>query len=263
MKRFLSVVFLLLVFQVTASSAESVLVTGHSDRAPFDWQEGEYIRGAAVEIIEIVLRELDIEVESKYVGPWARALLNLEEGSVDIICGVYATPERRKFAEFSVPFKEDRVSLFVWKERSFPFKEWRDLEGKRIGDILGASRSREFDKWRKVHGDIEYVSDNLINIKKLEKGRIDCFVMSHDSGVIFIKSHGYGERIVPLEKPVDVNYLCYGISKKSPILRHLTHINKRLDELRADGTIDAVIRNNRDAFLAALAAKKPRSATTF
>jgi polar amino acid transport system substrate-binding protein len=246
MKRFLSVVFLVLVFQVTASSAESVLVTGHSDRAPFDWQEGEYIRGAAVEIIEIVLRELDIEVESRYVGPWARALLNLEEGSVDIMCGVYATPERRKFAEFSVPFKE-----------------WRDLEGKRIGDILGASRSREFDKWRKVHGDIEYVSDNLINIKKLEKGRIDCFVMSHDSGVIFIKSHGYGERIVPLEKPVDVNYLCYGISKKSPILRYLTHINKRLDELRADGTIDAVIRSNRDAFLAALAAKKPRSATTF
>lgn len=256
MKRFLSVVFFMLVFQVTACSAERVLVTGHSDRAPFDWQEGEHIRGAAVEIIGIVLRELHIDVDSKYVGPWARALLNLQEGSVDIMCGVYATPERREFAEFSVPFKEDRVSLFVWKEGSFPFREWRDLEGKRIGDILGASRSREFDEWRKVHGNTEYVSDNIANIKKLEKGRIDCFVMSHDSGLIFIKKHGYGERIVPLEKPVDFNHLCYGISKKSPILRHLTYINKRLDELRADGTVDAVIRSNRDSYLAALAAKK-------
>ena len=258
MKRILAVVFFLLVFQVTASSAERVLVTGHRDRAPFDWQEGGYIRGAAIEIIEIVLRELHIEVESKYVGPWARALLNLEEGSVDIMCGVYATPERRKFAEFSVPFKEDRVSLFVWKERSFPFREWRDLEGKRIGDILGASRSREFDEWRKVHGNTEYVSDNMVNIKKLEKDRIDCFVMSHDSGLIFIKKHGYGERVVALEKPVDVNHLCYGISKKSPVLRHLTHINKRLDELRADGTVEAVIRKNRDLYLADMESRMPK-----
>lgn len=248
MKRIFFIILFLLTLLGTAWSAETVRVTGHSDRAPFDWQEGEKIRGAAVEILETIFHELHIDVESEYVGPWARSLLNLAEGRIDILCGVYATLERRQFAEFSVPFREDRVSLFVWRARSFPFRNWEDLEGKTIGDIIGASRGREFDAWRQKHARMEYVSDNVNNLKKLEKGRIDCFVMSHDSGLIFIKKHGYEDRIVPLERPVDTNDLRYGISKKTSFVKYLPQINKRIEELRADGTIDRIIQRNIDLF---------------
>lgn len=239
----------LLIFQGTAGAAGTVRVTGHTDRAPFDWQEGKEIHGAAVEILERIFAELDTEVESKYVGPWARALLNLAEGTIDALCGVYITDERRKFAEFSLPFREDRVSIFVWHERPFAFATWDDLRGKTFGDVIGASRGQDFDTWRKENARVDYVKDNVSNMKKLEKGRIDCFVMSHESGLIFIKKYGYAGRIVALPKPVRVHELRYAFSKKSPFVKYLPQVNKRLLEMRADGTIDRIIKENADRYL--------------
>ena len=246
MKIIVFTVVCLLTLLGLAWPGETLKVTGHSDRAPFDWREGETIQGAAVEIIATIFQELHVEVESLHVGPWARALLSLADGSIDVLCGVYATPERRKFAEFTIPFRQDRVSVFVWHERSFPFRTFDDLAGKTIGDVIGASRGREFDEWRKAHAQTEFVSDNLVNLKKLEKGRIDCFVMSHDSGLIFIKKHGYEGRIVPLEKAVEANDLCYGISKKSKYIEYLPQINRKLVEMQADGTIEKIIKKNID-----------------
>jgi len=219
-------------------AGEKVVVSGHFDRAPFDWKDEKKIKGAAVEIIELILKEMGIRVESKYVGPWKRVLLNLEQGKIDIMSGLYVTEERKKFAEFTEPFVEDRVSIFVWHERKFGFETWDDLKGKRFGDILGATRGRKFDEWRKKYAKIEYVSDNLKNFRKLELDRIDCFVTSHYPGLIYIKKHGYEGRIVPLNKPVKMKHLHYGISKKSEYVKYIPQFNKRLKELRKNRTVE-------------------------
>jgi polar amino acid transport system substrate-binding protein len=176
-------------------------------------------------------------------------MLNLKEGGIDVMCGVYETDERKKFAEFSEPFREDRISLFVWYQRQFHYQRWDDLRGKIFGDVIGASRGQDFDSWRKKNARVEYVKDNVGNLKKLEMGRIDCFVMSHDSGLVFVKRHGYEGRIIPLPQPVRTHELRYAISKKSRFVKYLPFINKRLAELRADGTIDRIIEENSKRYL--------------
>lgn len=243
--------FLLLLPLVAGNvfAADTVVVSGHVDRAPFDWREDETIQGAAIEIISLIFKELHIDVESRFVGPWARVMLNLKDGKIDVMCGVYVTDERKKFAEFSDLFREDKISIFVWHKRQFNYERWEDLRGKTFGDVIGASRGQDFDTWRKENAHVEYVKDNVGNLKKLEKGRIDCFVMSHDSGLVFVKRHGYEGRIVPLPQPVRIHELRYAISKKSQFVQYLPQINKRLAELRADGTIDRIIEENSRRYL--------------
>lgn len=239
-------------------AGDKMIVSGHFDRAPFDWQDGEKIAGAAIEIIGLIFKELEIETESKYVGPWKRVLLNLEMGEIDIMCGLYETAERKKFAEFTAPFSEDRVSIFVWHERIFNFETWDDLKGKRFGDIHGATRGKKFDEWRKKHATVEYVRDNMYNMLKLEKDRIDCFVTSHYPGLMSVEKHGYKGKIVPLDKPVKMKYLRFGISKKSKYIKCIPQINKRLKKLRENGTIEKIIQKNLDFYISAHLNKKIR-----
>lgn len=248
MKKIL-VFFCLIFMGINFSFAtEKVVVSGHSSRVPFDWKSGDRLVGACIDIISLIFEELDVDVESRHVGPWVRTLKNLEHGKVDIMCGLYLTEARKAFAEFSVPFSDDPVTVFVWHDRAFSFADWSDLEGKVFGDIIGASRGKAFDRWRSNNATTQYVSSHEQNIKKLERGRIDCFVTSYHLGMMKIKEQGYVGRVIPLKAPVSINRLRYGISKKSAAIKYLPQINQRIHELRADGTIDAIIQKHLESY---------------
>ncbi len=249
MKKVIVVVSVVVMCANLSFAAEKMIVSGHFARAPFDWQEGDQLAGAGIEIIEWIFQDLGIESESRYAGPWKRVLYNLEIGTIDIMAGLYATEERKQFAEFTEPFSEDRVMIFVWRDRAFPFESWDDLQGKVFGDILGANRGEEFEAWRTQHATVEYVSDQLQNLKKLEAGRIDCFVASEYLGLMQIQQHGYEGKIVALEKPLATQYLRYGISKKSPFVVYLPQINQRLQAMREDGTIATLIQQNLEYYV--------------
>lgn len=251
MKKSVFVFMMMAAISISAYANDPMIVSGHVSIAPFSWQEGEKIVGASIDILAQIATDLGIEMESRFVGPWKRVLFNLEQGTIDVMCGLYATEDRKQFAEFTEYFAEDRVSIFVWHDRTFPFETWDDLEGKMFGDIIGATRGEEFDAWREKHATVEYVSDQLLNFKMLEKGRIDCIVMSHYPGLINIKQQRYEDKIVPLPQPLSIKYLRYGISKKSPYVSYLPQINEMLIRLREDGATEKIIQKNLDAYLAA------------
>lgn len=245
MKKILFFVSFLVIVANMSSANEQVIISGHFARPPIDWQEEEKIVGAGIEILEMIFQELGIEVESRYVGPWKRVLVNLEDGEIDVMCGLYLTEERKEFAEFTEPFSDDNVTIFVWHDRAFPFETWDDLQGKIFGDILGASRGQEFEKWREQHNaKIEYVSDNLLNLKKLEVGRIDCFIASYYLGIMYIRKHGYEGKIIPLKKPVSTQQLRYAFSKKSPFVKYLPQINQHIQKMRENGRVEAIFQKH-------------------
>lgn len=247
-KIILTVIIVLNLINISYAS-NTVIISGHFNRAPFDWKEGKRLKGAAIEIIELIFKELGINTESRYCGPWNRVLHNLEKGEIDVMCGLYINEDRKKFAEFTEPFCEDRISVFVWHERKFNFDKWDDLKGKKFGDVLGATRGKEFDEWRKNNATIEYVPNNLNNFKKLEANRIDCFVTSHYPGLMIIKEQGYEGKIVPLKNSVKTKYLHYAISKKSKYVKYIPQINKRLSELIYNGTVEKIIKKNSDYYV--------------
>ena len=249
MRKFLIILITVLGFASISAASNTVIVSGHYSRAPFDWQEGDKIVGAAIEILQRVFAELDLEVDARYVGPWKRTLYSLEKGSIDVMCGLYITEERKKFAVFTEPYIEDQASVFVWKGREFKFETWDDLKGKVFGELLGASRGKKFDDWRKKYATVEYVNEHELNFKKLERKRIDCFVMSRYHGLLAIKKFGYEGKIVPLEHPVFTKNIQYAMYKKSQYVKYLPQINEHIKKLREDGTIEKIIQKNLDYYL--------------
>lgn len=241
----------LLLIGARPSLAATVIVSGHDEYAPFMWRQGDEIVGVGVDVLTIIFHDLGIEVSSRYVGPWKRLLRKIELGEVDILVGGYITDDRLKYMEFSdVPLSADPTAVFVWHTRTFPFESRDDLKGIRFGEVLGESQGQEFDAWRKRYASVEEVPTSILNIKKLEANRIDAFVTGLYSGLLHIKKEGYAGRIVPLKHPVNTEYLHIGVSKKSKYIQYLPQINRKLRELRRNGTIERLIQYHLESYSA-------------
>jgi polar amino acid transport system substrate-binding protein len=240
-------------------AAEGVIVSGHEEYAPFMWRQGDEIVGVGIDVVNIIFHDLGIKVTSRYVGPWKRILRKIELGEVDVLCGGYITDDRLKYMAFTEePLSADPTAVFVWHSRSFPFESRDDLKGIRFGEVLGESQGQEFDAWRKRYASVEEVPTSILNIKKLEANRIDAFVTGLYSGLLHIKKEGYAGRIIPLEHPVNTEYLHIGISKKSKYIQYLPQINRKLRELHRNGTIDRLIQYHLEHYSATQLGAAPR-----
>lgn len=248
-QRSLGGVVIALIVSSTLYAADAPLkMSGHNNFPPLIWEEGDKLVGAAVDVMTQVFGELGITVEARYSGPWKRMLLTLEEGGTDLVCGIQDTEERRKIFEFTAPICEDRAAIFVWQGKEFPFETLKDLEGKSVGDIIGSNRGPVFEEWKKTYPKMEYVTSNELNVKKLEAGRIDCFVTSPYIAIAAIKALGYQGKVVELPTPISKYELVCGMSKKSSFIKYLPEVNKRLEALRQDGTIDRMMQTSLEKY---------------
>ncbi len=241
-----------ILFADTAFSEKILTACGDSNYPPFTYIEdqentdsifGLEIRGVAPDILRIIFGELGIKVVTKYVGNWKRCQINVKQGSVDVLMGAYVTDERKKYAVYTeTPLAPDPQAIFVWKGREFKFEKWEDLKGKKAGMTIGFSSGKAFDGFLERSTTVERVSDRLQNYLKLEMGRIDFEPNGLYAGLIKVKELGYEGKIVPLSRPINTEYLYMPISKKSIFLKYITQLDEGLKRLRANGTIDRLVK---------------------
>lgn len=111
--------------------------------------------------------------------PWNRILANARLGE-GIIFGLSKTTERQKEFEFSELLFSNYVWLIQRSEDKFPFVEWADLKGKRLGIIRGVSYGDEFERYRQQWLQVEEdVSSLPARLKKLELKRVDALLWGY------------------------------------------------------------------------------------
>lgn len=237
-----------------ALAAEPLKVCGHPDYPPFMWQQEGRTVGLATEIVQLIFQELNIKVDNRFDGNWSRCLKEVELGRIDLVVSAYVNDKRKEFAEFTTNYiSDDPAAVFVMKGKEFKFEQWEDLVGKNMGGILGGSLGSDWDNFTVTKLNVVNVSTRAQVFKMLEKGKIDFTPTGLFTGQIQIENLMYTDRIVPLPHPIKTDYLYVAMSKKSPYLRHLPYINKRLLELRNDGTMMRL----RDKYVSEYAATGP------
>lgn len=241
-------------FLGAASPEEIVTACGDCNYPPITYTEqeegsnpelGREIIGVAPDVLRLIFDEIGITVQARYAGNWKRCQSNVEHGNVDILLGPYMTEERKKYAVFTAtPLASDAQSIFVWKGREFTFEKWDDLKGRRVGVTLGYSGGKKFNKFLRKNTKLDRVSERLQNYRKLELGRIECISEGLYTGLINARKFEYEGRIVPLPTPVNAEFMYLSISKKSKYEHYLPQIEEGLKKLRADGTIDKLIKHH-------------------
>lgn len=170
MKRlFLLAASLLLLAGQSALSAELTILT--ENLPPLNYVDNGVLVGPSVEIVREIQRRVGSEAEIQ-VYPWARAYkMALEDENV-ILFGMTYTKVRHDKFKWVGPLATKRDILVAKKGSAIKIKNLDDAKKvKRIGTLRDDTRGRLLQSYGFTN--LEPVSDEQLNAKKLALGRID------------------------------------------------------------------------------------------
>lgn len=211
---------------------------------PYVFVEDGKLTGLSIDIINELARRSGFAIKIS-TFPWARVLLELEQGSVDGAFSAYMKEERKKYCLYTGIIHYDELRVAARKGSEFPFTGIESLYGKVVGKGRGIYVSDAFDQ-AVIMGNItvsEIDDMNMTNIKKLHEGRLDAVVGSPVAMMHYANTLGY-ENIVLLPGKLRDRIPAYLVLSKHSDLENKKDwqktITQQLQKMRADGTIRTI-----------------------
>jgi PAS domain S-box-containing protein len=229
-------IILLLSFQyLSAAESRVVKVGGEIGYPPYSYidKNGEPA-GFAVELTREIARVMGLDVEIRLMT-WDKVRKGIDDGSIDVIPGMFYSEERAEKYGFSSPFSIVSSSIFV-RKNSPSAESLDDLKNKEI--II-------------MHGEVmhDYVVKNNISnrllltetiedaLRLLASGKGDYALIAKTPGLYWIKELGL-INIIPVGKSLEPFKNCYAFRKEDKLL--LTRFNEGLNILHQTGEYNAL-----------------------
>ena len=203
------------------------------------------LEGLSVDLTDAVMAEAGCDVTYKPL-PWARGLVQLQEGDVDIVPHMSRTAEREEFAAFVGPMLIQRVKLIVAGDDEVNVDSLEDLKSLpyKVGIERGFFYGDEFESKRQTDENfankLQVNSSVENNERMLAAGRISGF-FAYELNVLQRASADpdYSNFVVhPFTLREDSEY--YGFSRKSVDASTRQRVLDAFDRLSANGTLDGI-----------------------
>ena len=193
---------------------------------------GEF-EGIDIETAQAIADKLGPELQIDDMD-FDAALLAVQQGKSDMVmAGVTVTDERQNVMDFTDSYATGIQSIIVKEDSDIASVD--DLAGKKIGTQRGTTGylycSDDFGDENVVAYD-----DGLTAVQMLNNGQVDCVVIDNAPAKEFIAAN-------PGLKLLDTAYVeesyAIGVGKGNTELKDA--INTALEELKADGTLQAIV----------------------
>ena len=189
--------------------------------------------GIDVEIAGAIADKLGLELQIDDMD-FDAALLAAQQGKSDMVmAGVTVNDERKQVMDFSDTYASG-VQVVIVKEGS-DIATVDDLAGHMIGTQRGTTGyiycSDDFGE-----DSVTAYDDGLTAVQALNNGQVDCVVIDSAPAKEFVAAN---EGLVILDTEYAVEDYAIGMAKGNTAL--VEAVNGALDELKADGTIDAIL----------------------
>ena len=188
--------------------------------------------GIDIETAQAIADKLGLELQIDDMD-FDAALLSVQQGKADIVmAGVTVTDERKAVMDFSDSYATGIQSIIVPEGSDIASPD--DLAGKKIGTQRGTTGyiycSDDFGDENVVAYD-----DGLTAVQALNNGQVDAVVIDNAPAQEFSAAN-------PGLKILDTSYAeedyAIGMAKNSPLE---DAVNSVLEELKADGTLQAIV----------------------
>ncbi len=212
------------------------------DDAPYSFAapNGE-VRGFNADLVREALHRMGCT--TKFVEmPWARALLELEAGRLDILPGALRKQERERYAYFSRAVNRSPNVLFVHKNAAaiYRINKLADLMGTnfRLGIQIGVTYGPDFETLSKLP---EFTARfTTLSLRKsawkmMEVGRLDGIIADEVTALKELQELGLSKDIVRTSVVVSVEPALIALSKKSLTEDFLKDFDRSLGSMLADG----------------------------
>lgn len=220
------------------AQAETLVAIDNAN-PPFMYQEGEQPRGLYPLMLQAIFARAGEPLEIRPM-PWKRALLRGANGELGI-AGIYQNTRRLEVFDYSAPLFEEKLLLYVRKDKLFAFHQLTDLYGKNIGVIRGWSYTEAFDQAvREGHVRTEEGGADEGNLRKLASGRLDAVLAIELAGQQLIQQPGL-ENLMALPEPLSINATYLVFAKQARQQELLQRFNRALHDMQADGSLQVLV----------------------
>ena len=190
------------------------------------------IEGIDVDTAKAIAEKLGLELQIDDMD-FDAALLSVQQGKADIVmAGVTVTDERKAVMDFSDSYATGIQSIIVPNDSDIASPD--DLAGKKIGTQRGTTG---YIYCSDNLGDENVVAydDGLTAVQALKNGQVDAVVIDNAPATEYVAAN-------PGLKVLDTSYAeedyAIGMAKGSALE---DAVNKALEELKADGTLQAIV----------------------
>lgn len=229
------------------AQADCKLTSSWEPWEPYQYQAGETLTGLDIELAQAILKEAGCEVIFKK-RPWARALDEVEAGTIDFLTGASRNPERELYANFSAPYRDETMVLLVREGESKKYTLTKLGDIKTVEFTLGVARDFYYgEEHKQLMQDENYqkkvsvVPSDVQNVKKLLSRRVNGILIDRYTGPYLAKQEE-GQNQVE-QHPVRVSssdiYLMF--SKKSVDPALIEKINAAVATIQSNGTYQAIV----------------------
>ena len=216
------------------ASDDHIIVRGDCNYPPYEYTDknGE-ATGFNVDVFRAVANTMGINASIE-LGPWNEVRADLESGKVDVLTGMYYSPERAENVLFTTPHLIVTYAMFV-REGS-PVTGLDDIKDKYVivqqGDIM-----HDYMLARTDPSKIITVRDQQDALILLSSGQYDAALLGKLQAVHIIKELGI-KNIKTVGPSVEPKEYCFALSKGNEQLQQ--QLNEGLAIIRHSGEYDEI-----------------------
>lgn len=237
--------------QLDSIKDKGKVVIGFANEKPYAYQEGDELKGAAVDIAKAVFKELGVdEVEGK-LADFSQLIPGLKASKFDVItAGMAITPDRCKTVAFGEPEMTYGEGLIVKKGNPKKLHSYEDIVKNKDIKVSVMSGATEIGFLKEIGVDakqIQGASDIPATFLAVESGRADATTGTEMTIKMALESSDVDklEFVEDFKQPEVEGNPSYGAAafkKDSDDLRKA--YNEKLQELKDNGTVAKLLEKN-------------------
>ncbi len=210
--------------------AGKLVIATSPDFPPFESLEGNEVVGIEVDIMELICKELGVELEIVQMD-FDSVLLGIQSAKYDCgMSGITATDDRKENMLFTTPYY-NAAQVIVVKEGS-AIKGKADLTGKKVSVQTGTTAD---EGCTEAGLDVQAFAANADAKAALTTGKVDAWVVDNLTAIQMVEE---SDGLVILEEKMTNEPYAFAFAFGSEDL--VAEIDKILKGLIADGTIESI-----------------------
>lgn len=248
MKKYVLLVLLLIINSSAHTAPARDYAVGWELWYPYQYHnKKQELVGLDFDIFNAIIKEANLKVTFTEL-PWKRHLQYIKTGKMDMAMGASHTLEREESAYFSLPYRHEKVNLFVKKGMTDKIKieTLSDLANSNymIGVEDGYFYGEEFQELlitKDFQSHINNVIDLEQNVALLLKGHIDGFLVDPVTMKVFSEKYALQDEFEMHSLKIYQDNIHIMLSRESCNLETLNIINAAINKLKINGEIAKII----------------------
>ena len=232
----LVLLFMTFLSLISFGKVEKLYVGTNAEFYPFEYLEDGKIVGFDAELIEAIGKKLNKEIVWKNMA-FDGLLPALQSKKIDvIIAGMTATPERKKFVNFSDPYfvSNQMIIINTDDKKSKDITSYETLPNHSVGVVLGYTGDVAVSKLENV--DVQRFNGASEAIMSLKAKKVQAVVIDSEPAKNYVKNNK-GLKLIS----TDIAKEEYSIAVSKENKKLAEDINSAYKELVNDGTFEKLI----------------------